>query len=76
MNDCLFSSNQNDQQTQTIAWDGPRQLQAAEFVPSNKRHVSLLETMGISVIVMNDGKVQLLQQSNSAKSIRDAAVIH
>nr|CAB3240848.1 ER degradation-enhancing alpha-mannosidase-like protein 3 [Phallusia mammillata] len=54
-------------------WYGPRQLQANEFVPGNKKHMDILEKMGISIVMLPDGKVQLIQQLNSAHSKTDAS---
>lgn len=53
---------------------GPRQLRASEFVPGNQDHINILRKMGITLLVLNDGKVQLVQQQNAAASTKDATV--
>ncbi|XP_028407570.1 ER degradation-enhancing alpha-mannosidase-like protein 3 [Dendronephthya gigantea] len=41
-------------------------LRAEQFIPGNKDHLLILKAMGISVTKTDDGKVQLMQDANSA----------
>jgi len=47
-------------------------LKAASFVVGNKEHLSILKRMGISLSVMEDGRVQLVHHANEAASHQDA----
>lgn len=41
-----------------------QRLKASEFIAGNKDQVALLNRMGIRIITMSDGRVQLLHLSN------------
>ena len=43
-------------------------------MPGNAQHVAILQKMGISVAMLPDGKLQLLQTQTTANSIKDATV--
>jgi len=45
---------------------------AAEFTASNPEHLEALRRMGITAILLADGKVQLIQSTNAAASPEDA----
>ncbi|KAF5286726.1 hypothetical protein FQR65_LT12459 [Abscondita terminalis] len=49
-----------------------RKLTATEFSVSNLNHLRMVKDMGINIIVLNDGRVQLLHTFSSAKSTADA----
>ncbi|KAF5277097.1 hypothetical protein FQA39_LY06335 [Lamprigera yunnana] len=49
-----------------------RKLTATEFSVSNLNHLRVVKDMGINIIVLNDGRVQLLHTFSSAKSTIDA----
>ncbi|XP_045101503.1 ER degradation-enhancing alpha-mannosidase-like protein 3 [Portunus trituberculatus] len=49
-----------------------RKLRASEFQAGNSRHMSLLRDMGITIMALPDGRVQLLHTSSNAKSSDDA----
>ncbi|KAK4877426.1 hypothetical protein RN001_009932 [Aquatica leii] len=49
-----------------------RKLTATEFSVSNLNHLRMVKEMGINIIVLNDGRVQLLHTFSSAKSTSDA----
>ncbi|XP_076822172.1 ER degradation-enhancing alpha-mannosidase-like protein 3 [Clavelina lepadiformis] len=60
-------------QTETrMTWNGKRQLLAKEFTPGNQQHTDILRKMGIKILMLEDGKVQLMQEQNSAVSVKDA----
>ncbi|XP_071551477.1 ER degradation-enhancing alpha-mannosidase-like protein 3 [Panulirus ornatus] len=49
-----------------------RKLRASEFQAGNNRHMGLLRDMGITIMALPDGRVQLLHTSSNAKSSDDA----
>lgn len=49
-----------------------RKLTATEFSASNLNHLRLIKDMGINIIALNDGRVQLLHTFSSARSTSDA----
>nr|XP_045621161.1 ER degradation-enhancing alpha-mannosidase-like protein 3 [Procambarus clarkii] len=49
-----------------------RKLRASEFQAGNSRHMGLLRDMGITIMALPDGRVQLLHTSSNAKSSDDA----
>lgn len=49
-----------------------RRLTASEFSAANINHLKVLKEMGISIIALRDGRVQLLHTPTSAKSSLDA----
>uniref|UniRef100_T1IVL0 alpha-1,2-Mannosidase n=1 Tax=Strigamia maritima TaxID=126957 RepID=T1IVL0_STRMM len=49
-----------------------RRLNAADFQPTNQDHIKLLRKMGITVVALPDGRIQLLHTSAHAESINDA----
>lgn len=49
-----------------------KRLSAAQFQPSNHEHSKLLSDMGITILTLNDGSVQLLHTFSNAKSPQDA----
>ena len=56
---------------QSAGSDTP-QLRASEFQAGNKEHVATLEKMGIRLVTMKDGRVQLLPTTSQAASTEDA----
>ena len=48
---------------------GKNRLSAAEFQAGNKEHVAALERMGIRLVTMKDGRVQLLHTASQVKNI-------
>ena len=48
------------------------QIRASEFQAGNKDHVATLEKMGIRLVTMKDGRVQLLQTTSQAATTEDA----
>ncbi|XP_046676855.1 ER degradation-enhancing alpha-mannosidase-like protein 3 [Homalodisca vitripennis] len=50
----------------------PRKLTASQFQASNEEHMRLVKEMGITVQILNDGRVQLLHTFSNAKSVSDA----
>nr|XP_026695542.1 ER degradation-enhancing alpha-mannosidase-like protein 3 isoform X3 [Ciona intestinalis] len=53
-------------------WVGPRTLKASELIPNNQQHIAILKRMGITMVVLKDGKIQLVQHHNMASTPRDA----
>ncbi|KAI4470720.1 er degradation-enhancing alpha-mannosidase-like protein 2 [Holotrichia oblita] len=51
---------------------GKRRLTAQEFSASNVNHLKIIKDMGISIIALNDGRVQLLHTFSAARSPADA----
>ncbi|XP_050308914.1 ER degradation-enhancing alpha-mannosidase-like protein 3 [Anthonomus grandis grandis] len=51
---------------------GKRRLRAEEFAASNINHLMTLKEMGISLIAMKDGRVQLLHNPATARSKADS----
>ncbi|XP_042222341.1 ER degradation-enhancing alpha-mannosidase-like protein 3 isoform X2 [Homarus americanus] len=49
-----------------------RKLRASEFQAGNSRHMGLLKDMGITIMALPDGRVQLLHTSSNARSSDDA----
>ncbi|XP_064084322.1 ER degradation-enhancing alpha-mannosidase-like protein 3 [Macrobrachium nipponense] len=49
-----------------------RKLRASEFQAGNSGHMRLLRDMGITIMALPDGRVQLLHTSSNAKSSDDA----
>ncbi|VEN55361.1 unnamed protein product [Callosobruchus maculatus] len=49
-----------------------RRLTAAEFSAANINHLKLIKEMGINIVAMSDGRVQLLHTFSSARSAADA----
>nr|CAI5841599.1 unnamed protein product [Callosobruchus analis] len=49
-----------------------RRLTAAEFSAANINHLKLIKEMGINILAMSDGRVQLLHTFSSARSATDA----
>ncbi|XP_076062740.1 ER degradation enhancer, mannosidase alpha-like 2 isoform X2 [Oratosquilla oratoria] len=49
-----------------------RKLRASEFQAGNSGHMGLLRDMGIAIMALPDGRVQLLHTSSNAKSSEDA----
>ncbi|KAL0280067.1 UNVERIFIED_CONTAM: hypothetical protein PYX00_001470 [Menopon gallinae] len=49
-----------------------RKLLASQFTAGNAEHLKLLKNMGITVLSMSDGRVQLLHTVSSARSSADA----
>ncbi|XP_019876061.2 ER degradation-enhancing alpha-mannosidase-like protein 3 [Aethina tumida] len=49
-----------------------RRLTAAEFSAANVNHLKTLKDMGINIIALNDGRVQLLHTFSAARSAADA----
>nr|XP_033772037.1 ER degradation-enhancing alpha-mannosidase-like protein 3 isoform X2 [Geotrypetes seraphini] len=47
-------------------------LRARDFMASNPEHLNLLKKMGVSLIHLKDGRVQLVQHANQAASSMDA----
>lgn len=45
-----------------------QRLKAADFVAGNKEHLEILQNMGIHVVTIPDGRIQLLQTSSEALS--------
>ncbi|XP_077987220.1 ER degradation-enhancing alpha-mannosidase-like protein 3 [Glandiceps talaboti] len=50
----------------------PGSLRAAEFIPGNKDHENILKKMGIRLVTMRDGRVQLLHTASQAATPEDA----
>ena len=42
----------------------PSRLRASDFIAGNAEHLSALSRMGIKLVTMNDGRVQLLHVSS------------
>ena len=57
---------------QTAAASEVPKLRASEFQAGNKDHVATLEKMGIRLVTMKDGRVQLLQTTSQAATTEDA----
>ncbi|KAG5847514.1 hypothetical protein ANANG_G00126850 [Anguilla anguilla] len=53
---------------QQRAGDRPRPLRARDFMASNPEHLELLRRMGVSLIHLKDGRVQLVQHATQAVS--------
>lgn len=51
---------------------GLSRLKASEFIAGNQQHMELLKIMGIKIQTMNDGRVQLVHNSQDALSLQDA----
>ncbi|XP_017777987.1 PREDICTED: ER degradation-enhancing alpha-mannosidase-like protein 3 [Nicrophorus vespilloides] len=51
---------------------GKKRLMAAEFSASNLNHLKIIKDMGINIIALSDGRVQLLHTFSAARSISDA----
>ncbi|XP_076352993.1 ER degradation-enhancing alpha-mannosidase-like protein 3 [Tachypleus tridentatus] len=49
-----------------------RRLSASEFQASNKNHLTLVRKMGITVVMLADGRIQLVHNSAQAESQDDA----
>ncbi|KAK3866003.1 hypothetical protein Pcinc_028431 [Petrolisthes cinctipes] len=49
-----------------------RKLRASEFQAGNSKHMGLLRDMGITIMALPDGRVQLLHTSSNAKTSDDA----
>jgi mannosidase alpha-like ER degradation enhancer 3 len=49
-----------------------RRLTAAEFSAANINHLKMIKDMGINIIALSDGRVQLLHTFSSARSSADA----
>ncbi|XP_078417552.1 ER degradation-enhancing alpha-mannosidase-like protein 3 isoform X1 [Cetorhinus maximus] len=47
-------------------------LRARDFMANNPEHLELLKKMGVSLIHLKDGRVQLVQHANQAASAHDA----
>lgn len=47
----------------------PPRLRAEQFVPGNKEHITILKTMGITVVQTKDGRIQLMQTASSVRVI-------
>uniref|UniRef100_S4RPA3 alpha-1,2-Mannosidase n=1 Tax=Petromyzon marinus TaxID=7757 RepID=S4RPA3_PETMA len=48
-------------------------LRARDFLATNQEHVDLLKKMGINIIQLPDGRVQLVHHASQAANSRDAA---
>ncbi|XP_069794269.1 ER degradation-enhancing alpha-mannosidase-like protein 3 isoform X2 [Narcine bancroftii] len=60
---------------QEVGGDGPgvrSHLRARDFMANNPEHLDLLKKMGVSLIHLKDGRVQLVQHANQAASVHDA----
>ncbi|KAJ8669869.1 hypothetical protein QAD02_001128 [Eretmocerus hayati] len=51
---------------------GTRRLIASQFQPSNAEHARLLSDMGIAILTLSDGSVQLLHTYSNARTPQDA----
>ncbi|XP_022085237.1 ER degradation-enhancing alpha-mannosidase-like protein 3 isoform X2 [Acanthaster planci] len=51
---------------------GRSRLRATQFVPGNEMHMKLLKRMGISLMTMKDGRVQLMHSAAQAATPEDA----
>ncbi|XP_038063817.1 ER degradation-enhancing alpha-mannosidase-like protein 3 [Patiria miniata] len=51
---------------------GRSRLRATHFVPGNEMHMKLLKRMGISLMTMKDGRVQLMHSAAQAATTEDA----
>ncbi|XP_044732219.1 ER degradation-enhancing alpha-mannosidase-like protein 3 [Chrysoperla carnea] len=49
-----------------------RRLTAAEFQVTDPKHLSIVKDMGINILSLSDGRIQLLHSFSSARSISDA----
>nr|XP_023014026.1 ER degradation-enhancing alpha-mannosidase-like protein 3 isoform X1 [Leptinotarsa decemlineata]XP_023014028.1 ER degradation-enhancing alpha-mannosidase-like protein 3 isoform X2 [Leptinotarsa decemlineata] len=49
-----------------------RRLSATEFSAANLNHLKVIKDMGINIIALNDGRVQLLHSFSSARTAADA----
>lgn len=49
-----------------------RRLTALEFSPGNLNHLKIIKDMGINIVALNDGRVQLLHTFSAARSAADA----
>lgn len=49
-----------------------RKLRASEFQAGNSRHMSLLRDMGITIMALPDGRVQLLHTSSNVSELKPA----
>jgi mannosidase alpha-like ER degradation enhancer 3 len=47
-------------------------LKASEFSASNKEHLDIVQQLGVTVVVLSDGRVQLVHNSAAAASHEDA----
>lgn len=47
----------------------PPRLRAEQFVPGNQEHITILKTMGITVVQTKDGRIQLMQTASSVRVI-------
>lgn len=56
----------------TFSSNKPPQLRAEQFVPGNQEHITILKTMGITVVQTKDGRIQLMQTASSAQTEGDA----
>ncbi|XP_003727929.2 ER degradation-enhancing alpha-mannosidase-like protein 3 [Strongylocentrotus purpuratus] len=61
----------SSQQPATPVSDAPR-LKAAEFVPGNPDHMQQLNKMGIRLLTMKDGRVQLMHTATNAVTTQAA----
>ncbi|XP_060521130.1 ER degradation-enhancing alpha-mannosidase-like protein 3 [Cylas formicarius] len=50
----------------------PKRLTASEFSASNINHLRVIKDMGINIIALSDGRVQLLHTPSAARSALDA----
>lgn len=50
----------------------PRRLHAVDFQPNNHEHAKLLRKMGITIMALPDGRIQLLQTVTQAETVEDA----
>ncbi|XP_067893537.1 ER degradation-enhancing alpha-mannosidase-like protein 3 [Heterodontus francisci] len=60
---------------QEVGGDDPgtrSHLRARDFMANNPEHLELLKKMGVSLIHLKDGRVQLIQHANQAASAHDA----
>ncbi|XP_002739935.1 ER degradation-enhancing alpha-mannosidase-like protein 3 [Saccoglossus kowalevskii] len=48
------------------------QLRAVDFIPGNRDHEAILKQMGIRMVTMRDGRVQLLHTASQASTPEDA----
>lgn len=67
---CPSSSAIKGQGSSTVS--GPPRLKASEFVPGNSEHMKELGRMGIQLVTLDDGRVQLMHSASKAKTPTDA----
>ena len=68
----LISNRDSHSSSKAKSFRQPPRIRAAQFSASKSDHIDLVKQLGINVIILKDGRVKLIHDSQSAQSMEAA----